>query len=740
MAAEEVAAEEPGVGPSGEGGEGLVRSPASGEAIIILDPIVVGATRIGLNPFDLPVAIDIIGAPQIQDQAPQVRVSEVLNRVPGTVVTHRGSFAQEEQIMIRGFGGRSQFGTRGVKLIADGIPASTPDGQGGPGLFDLGSARDIEVMRGAFSALYGNHAGGVVQILTEDGPPRPTVSVRAMGGSDATWIQGVKLGGEVGSLNAILDTYRFETDGYRDWSNARKEQLNAKVRWRLESGADVSLVVNQLNQPQSLDPLGLSAEQVAENRRQAQPVARTFRTGRSLDNLQAGLRYEQSVSARDSLQIVGYVGSRSNEQFLAIPLGAQNAITASGGVSAFDRHFHGGSLWWSHENTLAGGPLSLILGGEYETAQEDRKGYRNDLGVRGALKRDEANQVTSRGLFVQSLWRFAPRWSFDSGVRYTQVVFDSRDRFICTPEWVTAPGMGPDRCSGSTQPITQTNLNPDDSGRRTYDAWTPVLGLVYRATPSMNLYANLGRTFETPTFGELAYRPDGRPGLNLGLRPALSQHYEVGMKLTMGSDSLLNLAVFRIDTDDELTVATNQGGRATYQNAPASRRQGAELRFDTAWAQGFAATLAATYIDARFTAAFPTCTGTPCRTLPPLLNQAEVRSGNRIPGVPPYTLFGELSYAHEPTGFMGALDVYAQGKVDVDDLNSAFAGAYWTLNLRGGFRQHWGPWEVSQFLRVENLLDRDYIGAVITNDINGRSFAPAAGTTVLFGLTASYVF
>lgn len=707
---------------------------------IVLPPLVIGATRIGLDPFDLAVALDLIDAPIIQDQQPRVRVSEVLPRVPGTVVTHRGNFAQEEQIMIRGFGGRSQFGTRGVKLIADGIPASTPDGQGGPGLFDLGSARDIEVMRGAFSALYGNHAGGVVQITTEEGPARPTLSLRLMGGSDGTWIQGLKAGGEVGPLNGLLDTYRMQTDGYRHWSQASKEQLNAKLRWSLENGGTLSLIANQLDQPESRDPLGLTAEQVAQDRRQAQPVALAFQTRRTLDNLQGGLVYEQSLTDSDSLRLMSYVGRRSNEQYLAVPLFSQNAITSSGGVSVFDRQFYGGSLWWTRETHLGEGPLSLILGGEYEHSAEDRRGYLNDLGERAALKRNEDNRVTSQGLFIQGAWEFTPGWSLDPGLRYTQVAFDSDDRFICTPDWVTAPGARPGTCSGSSLPITATNLNPDDSGQQTYGAWTPVLGLVFSPTPTANLYANIGRTFETPTFAELAYRPDGGAGLNLALRPALSLHTEIGAKLRLGSGTRLNLALFQIDTDDELTVATNQGGRATYQNAPASRRQGIELLLESDLGQGFAGYLAATYLDARFTQDYLGCTQTPCRTLPPVLNAAAVPAGNRIPGIPPFTVFGELSYAHEPTGFMGAIDIYGQGKVDVDDRNSATAGEYWTINLRGGFRQQWGPWELSQFLRLENLLDRDYTGAVVVNDANERFYAPVAGMTYLLGVTATYAF
>lgn len=436
-------------------------------------------------------------------------------------------------------------------------------------------------------------------------------------------------------MNGILSLTRFETDGYRGWSRARKDQLNAKLSADLDTGARLSLIVNRLDQPDNLDPLGLTAAQVAADRRQAQPLALTYGTRRSLENLQGGLTYEQPLSERDRLKVVSYVGTRSNAQYLAVPLTAQNAITASGGVSAFDRQFFGGSLWWRHSGSLAGAPLELTLGGEYERSDEDRTGHVNDLGERAALKRDETNRVTSWGAFIQGRWQLAPRWSLDPGLRYTQVAFSSEDRFICIPGRVSAPGSRPGTCSGSTTPITPTHLNPDDSGSQTFEAWTPVLGLVYSPSARANLYASLGRTFETPTVAELAYRPDGGTGLNLGLNPALSWHYEIGAKLMLGASTRLDLALFQIDTDDELTVATNQGGRSTYQNAPASRRRGLELRLDTELGRAFGASLAATLLDARFTESFLACAGIPCRTIAPVQNSVIVPSGNRIPGVPP---------------------------------------------------------------------------------------------------------
>lgn len=731
----------------GGAGQGAL-DVGSEESVISLPTLVVTATRIGADPFDLPMAIDRIDAPVIQEQQAGLRVSEALRRAPGTLATNRGSFAQEEQIQLRGFGARAQFGTRGVRLFADGIPASTPDGQGGPGLFALGSASRIEVLRGAFSVLYGNHSGGVVQVFTEDPPATPEARLRVLAGSYGTTVVGATVGGPLvdGSgfhgvaLGALVDVQRADTDGYRDWSRARKDQLNAKVRLDLAREGTLTLIANRLDEPGSQDPLGLTAAQVAADRRQAQPAALAFRTRRSLDNDQLGVVLDQPLGDTDRVEATAYVGRRGNTQYLGIPLAAQNAITASGGVSAFDRDFAGGRVWWSREGELAGAPLRVTLGAELDESWEHRRGYENLLGRRGALKRDEDNRVTGWGGFLQTHWDLGERLGLAAGLRYTRIELASADRFICTPGLVTAPGPVAGTCSGSTTPIDATSQNPDDSGERRYDAWTPALGLVYRLGPDAHLYANLGRGFETPTLSELAYRPDGTSGLNLGLRAATSWQAELGTKLRLGQDGRLELGLFQIDSDDELTVATNQGGRASYQNAPASRRRGAELVLGGPLGAGFSGLLTATWLDARWTHGFLTCTGIPCRTVPsadggPVLDAAPVESGNRIPGVAPYTLFGELAYQHPRSGLNAGVELFGQGEVRVDDRNTESADGFWTLSLRAGVERRWGGLELAAFARVDNLLGEDYIGAVIVNDANGRYYAPAPGTSYLVGVS-----
>lgn len=713
-------------------GKALAQQKSSGNAGSATDQVVVSATRDERASFDLPLSIDSIAADVLQSQRAMVNVSETLNRVAGVVVLNRETYAQEQQIILRGFGSRSQFGVRGIKLLADGIPASTPDGQGGSGLFDLASAARIEVLRGAFSTLYGNHSGGVVEIFTEDGPPDPTGTAMVSVGSDDSWRTGVKFGGQSGTLNYTGSLSRYETDGYRDWSRARKDQFNARLREAIGERSSLTVVLNYMNLPDNLDPLGLTAAEMAASRHQASPVARTFRTRRSLDNLQGGAVFESAITDADAVRIMGYAGTRSNEQYLAIPAATQNGILHSGGVSTFDRDVWGSGLRWTHRSDV----VTWATGGEYERARDARKGYLSDLGVRGALKRDEVNTVWQAGVYTQTEWRLADAWRLSAGLRYTKVRFDSQDRFICTTALITAPGTAPGSCSGSTAVITATTQNPDDSGSKSYDAWTPAIGVLYELSGSVHLYANFGRSFETPTFIELAYRPDGASGLNFDLQSNRSNHYEVGAKMRLGAQSRLNLAVFEIDTRREIVTATNAGGRTSYQNAGDSQRQGAELTFEGHFPRNVTGYLAATWLRARFTDSFRACAGIPCTAA----QQIVVPAGNQVPGVPQYTAYGELSWRHAPTKLTMALEARWSSRIRANDLNTASARDYLVANLRAGFEQQAGSWKFSEFVRIDNVFDEAYVGAVYVNDANGRFYAPAPARNVLIGVNAGVVF
>ncbi len=668
--------------------------------------IVVTGSRIRQPSFDLPAAITTLTPGQIRDGQWQVNSSESLRRVPGLHAQDRQTFAQDLQISSRGFGARAQFGVRGVRIIADDIPATMPDGQGQTGSFALSSARRIEVLRGPFSALYGNHSGGVVQIFTDDGPPRPTVTLTgAMGSHDATRT-GLTMGGQSDKLNYRLDLSRFSTDGYRTHSAAERTQFNGKLRVELSEDAQLTWVASHLDQPDNLDPLGLTAAQVRSNPRQAAAVAIPANTRRSLGNSQSGWVYERKLGDSDSLRLVGYIGDRRNEQFLPVPFNAATVIRGSGGDSVIAREFGGAGMRWTHRQ----GGLTVTSGLEWDRMKDERTGYENNGGRRGVLRRDEDNIATARGAYSQAEWQASDRWTLFGGLRINSVEFEVKDRYV------------------------RPQINLDDSGSKTYTATTPVAGALFRVSPTLNLYATVGRGFETPTFVEMAYRPDGQPGINFDLKPSRSRNLEVGLKALLDQQTRIDMALFDIETRDEVVISSNVAGRSTYANAAETRRHGIEIGIDTTFTRNLSGSLAYSYLAARYAGGFESClpaAGAPC-------SRQYVPDGRRLPGVPSGSLFAELVWRQPSVGLTMAVNGRYASKVHVDDFNSQAASAYAVAGWRMTLEQQAGPWRITESLHVDNIFDRRYIGAVYVGEGNGRYYAPAPGRNWMAGVNLTY--
>ena len=667
-----------------------------------LSDVVVSASRAEQQSFDAPASVQAVGRDTIEAAGPQVNVSESLNRVPGIAALNRQNYAQDLQLSIRGSGSRSAFGIRGSRLIVDGIPATMPDGQGQASTVSLPSAQRIEVLRGPLAQLYGNSAGGVVQVFTMDGPAQPEVGGSWVVGSDGLRKIGLNAAGQTGRLNYVLDHTRFETDGYRDHSAAERRQLNAKLRYAATEQTQITLVANLFDQPRSQDPLGLTRAQMEANPRQAAAPATLYNTGKEVSQNQVGVVVVHKPDADRALTATAYKGTRELGNRLSIPLAAQNAATAAGGIVKLDRDYSGVGLKYNHRFNVGQGRVEATTGLEHERMEEVRLGYINNLGAQGALKRNETDGVTSTGVFTQATWMPNERWSFVAGLRSNRVKFTVDDRFVTTG-------------------------NPNDSGSARFSAVNPVLGVTRHLTDSTNLYANVGKGFETPTLAEIGYRT-GASGPNLGLRAANSRHTEVGLKTQLAEGHRLDVAAFHIGTTDEIVVASSSGGRTVYTNAGKTRRTGFELAYSGQLNREWSAHVALSTLNARFVNGFASSGGA-------------VAAGNRIPGTVGQMAFAELAWRPQALpGLVGAVEVVHQSGMAVNDTNTDRTSGYTAFNLRVGLEQRVGAWRLREFVRVDNVTDRRYVGSVIANDGNGRFFEPAPGRNWTLGISAQHAF
>ena len=692
---------------------------ALGDGAEELSSVVVTATRIAEDSRDLPISINRVDAQTIQSGQLQVNLSESLVTVPGVSAQNRQNYAQDLQLSVRGFGARSNFGVRGVRLYSDGIPGTMPDGQGQFSQFDLSSAGHIEVLRGPFSALYGNSSGGVISIFTADAKPGYLYGAEVEYGAFNTQRYDLNTTGDNGAVNYVVDTSHFQTNGYRVHSDAQRNLFNAKLSLAPSDTSKLTIVGNAIETPFTQDPLGLTRAQFEANPTQAGVNALAYNTRKNLDQEQLGVAYENKLSATDELFATTYTGHRGTEQFQAIPMAQEANPLSPGGVIDLDRSYWGVDLHVADQRSIAGTPLLLVAGVNYDDLAETRKGYLNyvgtDTGVQGALRRYETNYVYDFDQYLQAQWDPAARWRLIAGVRNSLVDVTSHGHLAV--------------------------IDAADSEVH-YSAVNPVAGVTYRATDAVNIYGSYGKGFETPTLNDLAYRSvDGSvPGLNLGLKPARSDNYETGIKA--GNDHVrADLAAFYIKTRDELAVLQNSAGRAVDQNIGETTRRGLELDTEANFAAGFSARLVYTYIRAVVQQPYFTCVTTPCNPLapgPPPPSYQLVPAGSYLPALARNALYAGVTWRYAPLGFSTTLDTVGRSRIYVNDRNSDAADGYWVVNLRAGFEQDTAHWRFSEFARLDNLADRTYVGTVIVNETNSRFFEPAPGRTAFIMFNAAW--
>ncbi len=671
--------------------------------------MVVTAAPTTVSELDTPAAVSVVNGDEMRQAAPRVNLSESLGAVPGLQVQNRQNYAQDLQLSIRGFGSRSTYGVRGLRIYVDGIPATMPDGQGQTSNIDIGSVDTIEVLRGPFSALYGNSSGGVINVTSQTGTQPPTVEASSYYGSFGTWHYGMKATGTVGDgshagdVDYTVSTNRFTTHGYRDHSGARKNLANARLGVRINDVSKLTLLLNSVD-IKANDAGGLTADEWRDNPRQS-PRGDQYNTRKNTRQTQAGLRYERQLSAQDDLSVMMYAGERETTQFQSIPRAPQLKPSHAGGVIDLTRHYQGIDTRLTHRGELLV-PVTLTAGLDYENMSERRKGYENfvmvngapQYGEQGALRRNERNLMWNVDPYLQTQWQLTDKLSLDAGVRYSSVWFDSNDYYI-------TPGNG------------------DDSGDASYHKWLPAGSLKYALTDAWNVYLSAGRGFETPTINELSYRSDNQSGLNFGLKPSTNDTVEIGSKTRIGN-GLFTAALFQTNTDNEIVVDSSSGGRTSYKNAGKTRRQGMELGLDQQFGESWRLKAAWTWLDATYRT--NVCDDASC-------------NGNRIPGIA--RNMGYASFGYQPEqGWYAGSDIRYMSDIMANDENTAKAPSWTVVGLTTGYKWSYGRMDMDLFGRIDNLFGREYVGSVIVNESNGRYYEPAPGRNYGIGLNLAWRF
>ena len=680
-----------------------------------LDDVVVTASRAQARSFDAPAAIQWVDRNAIQNGGPQVNLSESLVRVPGLTMLDRNNYAQDLQVSIRGFGARSAFGIRGIRLLIDGIPASTPDGQGQGSSVSLTSMDRIEVLRGPLAQLYGNASGGVIQAFTKPASKTPLLDYQYFVGDYGLHRADYQFSDTVGDYGILADYSTFSIDGYRDNSRTERKQFNGKMDFNPNDQTRVNLVFNQFDMPLAQDPLGLTAAQWAANAQQqgrnslGTKTAADFGVRKTILQNQLGGSAVYSIDKDRSFTSRMYYGTRDNLQFQVGTTG----INANGAWTGLSRTYYGLGLQYNAKVELADTPVEWMAGYEFDRSRELRKAGTASLGQQVLTNRNEENQAENSDLFAQATAQVSQSIAVVGGLRSSNVRFSSTDY----------------------------QTNGAASGDVSYGATSPVLGMTYFATDHLNLYANYGQGFETPTLAEVAYKTSaGAPvgAFNPGLNASTSRHYEVGTKWVPDRTSRIDLAVFQIDATDEIVVDATAGGKTSYKSAPGTSRTGIELGASTQFTPHVMASLSANLIEAKYSQTFTSAT---------VAGATTILAGNKIPGIPQTSVYSELAWTSEAVrtgaktpapGTRLAIEMVHSGRIYANDTNTTAVDGRTVFNLSASQRWSVDKARVSTFVRLNNASDERYAGSVIVN--SAQYIEPGLPRNWMLGLSVTAPF
>ncbi len=661
-----------------------------------LPEITVQSGRLEQRQFDVPGSVHALDA-QVLRNGLQVNLSDALQQVPGVVALNRNNYAQDVQISIRGFGARAPFGLRGIRLITDGIPATTPDGQGQASTVSLTSTDRIEVLTGPLAQIYGNASGGVIQTFTREASAQPEFSNQLFVGSYGQTRTDWQLSGRTGRVGIVADYSTFGIDGYRDQSDTRRQQLNSVITLDSQPGTRWKLVVNMFDMPYAKDPLGLDAARLSSPS-QVVPNAITRNTRKTVKQDQLGVVLDHQIDRDLSLMARAYGGSRSNLQF-------QSLNTWVG----LDRRYDGWGIQLKGKGLLLTVPFEWVTGIDKDFAGEQRQGG-NAAGGQpsGAPTRDEWNQASNQDFFVQANWFVADRWTLTTGVRSSRVDLTSRDDYLS---------------------------DGDGSGTVRYKATSPVLGLTWHVTDQWNVYANQGKGFETPTLSEAAYSSSGGSvtgAFNPSLRAATSLHREVGTKWAPSSLTQMAAAWFHIGTDNDIVSEISSGGKTSYVNATRTVREGVELSARHQWDRHWRSQGSLTSMRIQYDQSYTTSAS------------GAILAGNRLPGIPQQQAFASLQWSQRgfgtpgktpPTGLEAAVDWLARSQIWANDANTFAAPGYGIFNAR--LKQRFQPAQqlhMEAYLGVDNLSNRAWVGSVIVNQASSQFYEPGLPRSWVVGL------
>ncbi|NND33824.1 MAG: TonB-dependent receptor, partial [Saprospiraceae bacterium] len=604
-------------------------------------------------------------------------LDEALQYAPGVFSMDGLNFSQDLRIAIRGFGSRAAFGVRGIKVLIDGIPATTPDGQTQLDHLNVQSLDGLEVMTGAVGGMYGNASGGAISLYSNM-PKSDGVRITSTVGSFGLWRNQVQMNKVAKDWIVELGANHLTIDGYRENSAAKSLNINSRITYQRPK-TQYQLLAHFTDSPLAEDPGGIDLQSVEENRRQARAQNVSFAGGEEISQFLVGINANHKIGLDQKIEAKIYYINRDFTNLLPFE---------SGGAVAFNRDFSGANFQYTLEKTK----YRLLLGAETERQKDARERSDNEQGTIGSLTFKQDEYFGMIGLYALQEVKLLPGLSLDLNTRLDLMQVEADDKYLA---------------------------DGDQSGKINWEHLSPSLGLNYRWSPDQHVFIMAGHSFETPALSELSNSPDGGGGFNENLNPQRANHYEIGLKGYI-QKWFYQLSAFHIDLRDELLPFEIQSfpGRTFYRNAGASRRNGLEFTAKGELIKNVSLSGAYTLSDFSFSEY--------------QLDGIDL-NGNTVSGIPEN--YGSLGLAYNgEKGLFAKLDFIATGQLFADDLNKTTVDGYQVIHIRAGQKLMIKNTGVKVHAGVRNLGNVEYFDNVRINAFGGRYYEPAPGRHYFGGI------
>jgi len=646
-----------------------------------LEPIILKVSRISEKNVQIPMSISRLEFEKNNDIRQQLSFNEYLSGAPGIFTLNANNFSQDLRVSIRGFGARSAFGIRGIKILVDGIPETTPDGQGQIDNLNLAIIKNIEIIRGPSSALYGNASGGVISINTLDNISQNFMKVGLNIGSYQMRQYQVAFGLKGKNTNYIFQGNKISTDGYRKQSGFENYNFNLRMLHQFSPSSKLNFHLNYTNSPNAEDSGGLTIEEVMVDRKQARQRNVDFKTKEVIDQFKIGANFTHQWN-RVTLNSYGFYSFRDFYGLLPFEIG--------GGVK-LKRNYAGNGSSLTFQQYFNKASNKLQLGYDLAIQEDQRERFRNLEGVMGEKTFGQKESFYSLGFFVLDHFSIG-KFLISTGLRYDRDRLKNEDKFLS---------------------------DGDNSGEISLNSVNPSVGFNFMLNNKNAIYTGFSTSFETPTLSELSSNPSAGGGFNEVLRGQKARNYEVGYKFD-SKIKQFEFAFFYIETDNDLVPYELEEfpDRTFYRNAGSTSRKGIEISFQSKITENLNVKSSYTFSDFKYSS-YQTISGS--------------FDGNTLPGIPKHLAFVSFDYQNK-TGLSLRVQTQYVGNLYNNDANNVTVDGYSVVNFNSGFELKTKSITFLPFLGINNLFDTKYNDNIRINAFGGRYYEPAPGINIFGGV------